>query len=138
MKLNLIRRSVLSLLLAALSFLALPATVNASSSDGLKSQSGPEMANAVVADQFNVAGQLAAGNAAYSRGDYAEAFRLYRNIAVFGVPESHYRLGLMYAEGLGTRKSANQAEFWMKSAAQSNYPGAAEALSLIRARLAKG
>ncbi|MDD5176711.1 MAG: hypothetical protein PHQ05_09845 [Sterolibacterium sp.] len=138
MKPSVIRRSVFSLLLAAISVLAFSATVNASSGDGLKSQSGPRMANVAVADQFNVAGQLAAGNAAYSRGDYAEAFRLYKNIAVLGVPEAHYRLGLMYAGGLGTRQSANQAEFWMNSAAQSNYPGAAQALSLIRAMMAKG
>lgn len=133
---SLIRRSALSLLLAALSAIALSAY--ASPSAGLRNQSGPETRNGAVADQFNVAGQLAAGNAAYKRGDYAEAFRIYRNIAVLGVPESHYRLGLMYAGGLGTRQSPNQAEFWMKSAAERNYPGAAEALSLIRAMMAKG
>lgn len=136
MKLILIRRIALPLLFATLSGIAWP--THASSSDSLKSQPGPEPARAAAADSFNSAGQLATGNAAYQRGDYTEAFRLYRNIAVLGVPESHYRLGLMYAGGLGTRQSASQAEFWMKSAAQRNYPGAAAALSLIRAMKAKG
>ncbi len=77
--------------------------------------------------------QLSRGNAAYARGDHAEAFRLYRNIAVLGIPEAHYRLGLMYKDGVGTRKSVRQAEYWLKLAAEENHPGAAAALSSIGA-----
>ena len=136
MKSNSLQKCLQSLLLAM--FLALACSAHASPGSSPRNQPEPKPASAAISDQFNVAGQLAAGNAAYSRGDYAEAFRLFRNIAVLGVPESHYRLGMMYASGLGTRQSANQAEFWMKSAAESRYPGAAKALSLIRAMLAKG
>ena len=66
--------------------------------------------------------QLASGNAAYARGDYATAFRAYRNIAVLGIPEAHYMLGVMYREGQGTRKSAKQAEYWLKLAVLAKFP----------------
>jgi TPR repeat protein len=95
---------------------------------------GTEMAanDIATAIQGDSAAQLAIGNAAYARGNYAEAFRIYRNISVLGITEAHYRLGLMYAEGLGTRKSIRQAEYWLKLAATQNFPGAAEALASIK------
>ncbi|CAB1367347.1 tetratricopeptide repeat protein [Denitratisoma oestradiolicum] len=82
--------------------------------------------------QIDPARQLQAGNAAYARKEYTEALRIFRNIAVLGVPEAHYRLGIMYAEGLGTRKSERQAEYWLKLASRKNYPGAASALGKLR------
>jgi TPR repeat protein len=69
---------------------------------------------------------------AYNRGDYAEAFRLFRNVSVLGEPEAHYRLGLMYAEGLGTRKSLHLAAYWLRLAARQNHPGAAKALTALK------
>lgn len=82
--------------------------------------------------------QLSKANAAYARGEYAEAFRLYRNIAVLGIPEAHYRLGLMYLDGVGTRKNLRQAEYWLKLAASQNHPGAAATLGSLRSTDAQG
>ena len=88
--------------------------------------------------KVDAAAQLAAGNAAYRRGEYAEAFRYYRNVSTLGLAEAQYRLRMMYMSGQGTRKSLSQAEYWMSSAARAHYPGAAEALSLIRAMSEQG
>lgn len=82
--------------------------------------------------------QLNKGRAAYNRGDYVEAFRLFRNISVFGEPEAFYRMGLMYAEGRGTRKSATLAAHWLKLAAKKNYPGAEAALASLKPVSAPG
>lgn len=96
---------------------------------------GPALlvADASPVGQIDPTRQLRAGNAAYGRKEYAEALRIFRNIAVLGVSEAHYRLGIMYAEGLGTRKNERQAEYWLKLASQKNYPGAASALDKLRA-----
>jgi TPR repeat protein len=82
--------------------------------------------------------QLASGNAAYARGDYTAAFRTYRNIAVLGIPEAHFKLGVMYREGQGTRKSAKQAEYWLKLAVLAKFPGASEALASLQQSEAQG
>lgn len=83
--------------------------------------------------ETDAANQLRAANAAYASGDYPKALKLFRNIAVLGVPEAHFRLGIMYARGLGTRQSSRQAEYWLALAARENYPGAADALAALRA-----
>jgi len=88
---------------------------------------------AAPADEINVSGQLHAGIVAYEQGNYSEAFRLFRNISALGVTEAHFRLGMMYAEGIGTRKSPRQAAYWLKLAAGKNYPGATEMLATINA-----
>lgn len=82
----------------------------------------------------DAANQLRAANAAYASGDYPKALKLFRNIAVLGVPEAHFRLGIMYARGLGTRQSSRQAEYWLALAVRANYPGAADALAALSAR----
>ena len=79
------------------------------------------------------AGQLSRGVAAYNRGDYVEAIRVFRNVSVLGEPEALYRLGLMYAEGLGTRKTPVRAAHWLKLAAKQHYPGAEAALAGLKA-----
>jgi TPR repeat protein len=76
--------------------------------------------------------QLAEGRAAYLRGDFERAFRVFRNIAVLGITEAHFMLGVMYRDGQGTRKSAKQAEYWFRHAAQQHHPGAAEALEALK------
>ncbi|MFA7281637.1 MAG: hypothetical protein WC100_16240 [Sterolibacterium sp.] len=98
----------------------------------------PPATAAVETVSVDAAAQLAAGNAAYSRGDYAEAFKLYRELALRGVAAAQYRLAILYASGQGTRRSPSQARHWMDTAAHGNYPGAVEALALIHAMTAKG
>lgn len=98
-----------------------------------------DLANNVARQDAAVSGAIADGKQqmkkalqAYARGDYAEAFRLFRNVSVLGEAEAHYRLGLMYAEGLGTRRSVSLAAYWLRLAARQDYPGAAEALAALQ------
>ncbi len=118
---------------ACLSCFAFSPIARAGSSDGQVIRGNPAASVLAATVESGGAEQLARGNAAYARGDYAEAFRLYRNIGVLGISEAHYRLGLMYLDGVGTRKSIRQAEYWLKLAASENHPGAAAALSSLRA-----
>ena len=39
-------------------------------------------------------------NAAYNRGDYAQALKLYRHLAAQGDAASQYNIGVMYDQGL--------------------------------------
>lgn len=118
--------------------LALSVSAYAESGADAVADSTPFAAGTEATVSIDAARQLAIGNAAYNRGDYAEAYRLYRNISILGVPAAQYRLAMMYLSGQGVRKSASQAEYWMRTAAKVRYPGAAEALALIRAMTAQG
>lgn len=93
-----------------------------------------ESANPVVlqAEFFDVQEQARRGIAAYHRGDYQEAFRLLSSASAVGGAEVHYRLGVMYAEGLGIPKNPNRASYWLKQAAKQNHPGAMEALAALK------
>ena len=84
------------------------------------------------ADPFNTEGQLRSGIAAFNKGNYAEAFRKFRNISTLGVPEAEFRLGLMYAEGLGVQKNPRLAAYWLNQAAQQKFPGARDALASLK------
>ena len=48
-----------------------------------------------------VAGSLQDGMAAYSRGEYDEALRLWKQLAEEGLAIAQYNLGVMYATGRG-------------------------------------
>ena len=125
-------------MLIALPAIVLAATAYAGSGVDAEAQPTQLVARAVAAETIDAAGQLAMGNAAYRRGEYDYAFRVYREMAVLGVAEAQYRLALMYVSGQGTRKSPSQAQHWMNAALERGYPGAAEALGLIRAMSAQG
>lgn len=122
MKPSIYRKTLMTLLVGATVSCSAPLLA----AEGFSSVSLPDEA------VFDTSDQLKEGISAYQRGNYDEAFRVFRNIAIFGQPEVHYRLGLMYAEGLGTRKSPTLAAHWLKLAAKHNYPGASEALISLR------
>lgn len=124
--------------LALLLGIALSAAAFAEQGADAAAVSTPFAAPAGARLNSDAAKQLADGNAAYDRGDYAEAFRLYRNISTLGVAAAQYRLAMMYLSGQGVRKSASQAEYWMLTAAKGRHPGAEEALALMRAMTAQG
>ena len=63
------------------------------------------------------------GIKAYDNRNYGEAFRIFSQVAVIGGPEVHFRLGLMYAEGVGTEKNISKANYWLKSAARLPFFG---------------
>jgi TPR repeat protein len=66
--------------------------------------------------------------AAYDRGDYESAAKLFRVEAEKGDSEAQYMLGFMYAEALlGPRDPADAAP-WYKKAAEQGHPDAQDAL----------
>ncbi len=63
------------------------------------------------------AGQFEDATAAYHRGDYATALRLYRPLAAQGNAEAQYNLGIMYSIGWGMPPDAAEAAKWFRLAA---------------------
>ena len=54
---------------------------------------------------------------AYNRGDYAQAIKLFRPIAVKGNVVAQYRMGSMYASGQGVGQDYQVALYWYRLAA---------------------
>lgn len=57
------------------------------------------------------------GEAAYQRGDYASAMRLWRRSADDGNARAQFKLGLLYRYGLGVAQDYEQAVSWYRKAA---------------------
>jgi TPR repeat protein len=64
-----------------------------------------------------VAGPLEDSRAAYERGDFATAERLFRPLAEHGNAIAQYNLGVMYYKGEGVPQSYPNAVFWYRHAA---------------------
>ena len=62
-------------------------------------------------------GPLDEGEAAYDRGDYATAVRLWRPLAEQGYAAAQSNLGVMYAKGQGVSQGYVQAHMWFNLAA---------------------
>jgi TPR repeat protein len=61
---------------------------------------------------------------AYSRGDYATAFRLARQLADRGDAAGQYNLGIMYTKGHGVSQDYGEALKWFHLAADQEYASA--------------
>jgi len=62
-------------------------------------------------------------SAAYERGDYVQAMKLFRQLAAQGHQWAQRRLGLIYAEGKGVPQDYQEAIKWYRlAAAQGNVP----------------
>jgi TPR repeat protein len=77
---------------------------------------------AVVAMQFiaaavALAGPWEDGMAAYNRGDYVPATRVFHALAVAGNAKAQHLLGVMYRRGQGVRQSPTRAHMWFSFAA---------------------
>jgi uncharacterized protein len=57
------------------------------------------------------------GSAAYGRGDYATALRLFRPLADQGSTQAQYKIGLMYYSGEGVAQDLAEATKWYRRAA---------------------
>src|SRR6202012_2922247 len=57
------------------------------------------------------------GVAAYQRGDYPAALRLFRPLADQGNGDAQYNIGVMYDKGLGVRTDFAIAAEWYRKAA---------------------
>ncbi|WP_179043281.1 tetratricopeptide repeat protein [Sphingobium lactosutens] len=64
-----------------------------------------------------LAGPVEDAAAAYRRGDYASAMRLYQPLADQGDPRAQARLGRMYLRGQGTERDYKEAMKWLRRAA---------------------
>jgi uncharacterized protein len=65
-----------------------------------------------------VAGPFEDGFAAFARGDYVGAIRIFRPLAEEGDARAAFYLGYMYDEGLGAGQSSDQAAIWFRKAAE--------------------
>jgi len=64
------------------------------------------------------AGPWEDGMAAYNRGDYVPAIRLFRPLAEQGNPKAQSVIGVMYRKGQGVVKSSGRAFMWFSLAAK--------------------
>jgi TPR repeat protein len=63
------------------------------------------------------AGPWEDGMAAYNRGDYMPAIRLFRPLAEQGNPKAQSLLGVMYRKGEGVARNSVRAFIWFRRAA---------------------
>jgi TPR repeat protein len=71
------------------------------------------------------------GLAAYERGQYLEAFKLWKLASQAGDAEANYRIGLLYAMNQGVAGSIPDAVVWYERAAQLGHVEAQFQLGLI-------
>lgn len=64
------------------------------------------------------AGPFLDGDAAYIRGDYETAYRLFKPLAEQGYGGAQYKLGVMYANGKGVTQDYTEAAKWYRKAAE--------------------
>ena len=76
---------------------------------------------AIMAAQLIAFGAFAGpwedGMAAYNRGDYMPAIRLFRPLAVQGNPKAQNVLGVMFRRGEGVPRNSARAHMWFSFAA---------------------
>lgn len=78
-------------------------------------------------------GQFADGYAAFERGDYEAALRVWRPLAEAGDDLAQYSLGVIYYEGLSVPKDFVEAAIWFRLAAQQGNEGAEYSLGVMYA-----
>ena len=79
------------------------------------------------------AGALKDGEAAYQRGDYATALRLFRSLADLGDAFAQDDLGVMYDNGQGVPQDFAEALKWYRLAANQGDAGGQANLGLMYA-----
>jgi uncharacterized protein len=68
-----------------------------------------------------MAGSYEDGDAAFAKGDYAAALRLFRPLAEGGEAQAQFALGYMYVRGNGVAPDPAQAASWYRKAADQGY-----------------
>jgi TPR repeat protein len=81
-----------------------------------KLAAGLVMAVQILGGTYAVAGPWEDGMAAYNRGDYVPAIRLFRPLAAAGNARAQSVLGVMYRKGQGVAKSVPRAFMWLSLA----------------------
>jgi TPR repeat protein len=93
---------------------------------------------AVFLTAMTFAGAVLAGTfedaaAAYNRGDYSTALKLYLPLANAGMSMAQYNVGIMYSKGLGAPQDYAEAMTWYRRAADQGLAAAGYALGVIYA-----
>jgi TPR repeat protein len=81
-----------------------------------KLAAGLVMAVQILGSTCALAGPWEDGMAAYNRGDYVPAIRLFRPLAAAGNAKAQSVLGVMYRKGQGVAKSVPRAFMWLSLA----------------------
>jgi TPR repeat protein len=79
---------------------------------------GGVLAACLFAASGAVAGPWEDGMAAYNRGDYVLAIRLFRPMAEQGNPKAQNVMGVMYRKGEGVPRNLRRAFMWFSFAAK--------------------
>jgi TPR repeat protein len=79
------------------------------------------------------AGPFEDADAAYQRGDYATALRLWRPLAEQGNAPTQYNLGFMYSSGQGVPQDYAEAVKWYRLAAEQGSANAQYVLGIMYA-----
>jgi TPR repeat protein len=78
----------------------------------------------IVSGGIVSAGPYEDAGAAYQRGDYGTALRLFRPLAEQGNPDAQFTLGLIYASAQGVVQDFREAEKWFRIAAEQGHAAA--------------
>jgi TPR repeat protein len=89
------------------------------------------MLAAELAGAAAMAGPWEDGMAAYNRGDYVPAFRLFRPLAEQGNARAQTALGVMLRKGQGVPKNLVRAQMWFSLAARRGDVGGRAGLSKL-------
>lgn len=84
----------------------------------------PEMLPPLTLNERETDALLHAGSAAYTRGDHAAAFSVFRQLAAAGNALGQYNLGVYYRDGLGVAQDYDAARRWFEAAAAQGYDDA--------------
>ena len=74
------------------------------------------------------------GAIAVEQGDYAKALQEWTSVAVQGDVKAQYNLGVMHADGLGTKQNYTEAAKWYLLAAKEGYGAAQYNLGILYQR----
>ena len=85
----------------------------------------------LISDAAAIAGPWEDGMAAYNRGDYVSAFRLFRPLAEQGNARAQTALGVMFRRGQGVSKNPLRAGMWFSLAAKRGDADARAGLSRV-------
>lgn len=77
-----------------------------------------------IYSNITIAGDISAGNAAFLKGNYSKALKIYSSGAQKGSMAAQTSLGLMYSKGLGTKQNYTKALKYYILAAKQGYPNA--------------
>ena len=80
---------------------------------------------------FSASPETERANALYEKGEYVQAFRIYKAQAEQGDSYAQYSLGFMHAKGQGVKQDYWEALKWYQKAANQGYEDAKVALKRI-------